>query len=107
MTMSNKFESKTPETERKVKRICGNWTNEGDRVQEFVLADVARKMEIERNAAIHELSQWSKVAGYMIGCLKSHHLTKPGIATIVKKAESMLQENADGDGRREPAPPRQ
>ena len=43
--------SNTPETQTKVKRICGNWNNAGDRVQEFVLADVARKLERERNEA--------------------------------------------------------
>ena len=43
--------SDTPETDAKVKRICGNWNNAGDRVQEFVLADVARKLERERNEA--------------------------------------------------------
>lgn len=43
--------SDTPETERKVKRICGNWNNAGDRVQEFVLADFARKLERERDEA--------------------------------------------------------
>ena len=39
----------TPETDQKVKRICGNWNNAGDRIQEFVLADVARKLERERD----------------------------------------------------------
>ncbi len=43
--------SDTPETNGKVKRICGNWNNAGDQVQEFVLADVARKLESERNEA--------------------------------------------------------
>jgi hypothetical protein len=43
--------SDTPETDVKMKRICGNWNNAGDRVQEFVLADVARKLERERNEA--------------------------------------------------------
>lgn len=43
--------SETPETQRKIKRICGNWNNAGDRVQEFVLADVARKLERERDEA--------------------------------------------------------
>ena len=41
----------TPETDKKIKRICGNWNNAGDRVQEFVLADFARQMERERNEA--------------------------------------------------------
>jgi hypothetical protein len=41
--------SDTPETDLKVKRICGNWNNAGDHIQEFVLADVARKLERERN----------------------------------------------------------
>jgi len=43
--------SDTPETQTKVKRICGNWNHAGDHVQEFVLADVARKLERERNEA--------------------------------------------------------
>jgi hypothetical protein len=43
--------SDAPETDAKVKRICGNWHNAGDQVQEFVLADVARKLERERNEA--------------------------------------------------------
>jgi hypothetical protein len=33
----------------KANRLCGNWNNAGDRVQEFVLADFARKMERERD----------------------------------------------------------
>ena len=39
----------TPETDGKIKRICGNWNNAGDRVQDFVLADIARKLERERD----------------------------------------------------------
>jgi hypothetical protein len=41
----------TLEMEHKVKRICGNWNNAGDRVQEFVLADFARKLASERDEA--------------------------------------------------------
>jgi hypothetical protein len=47
--------SDTPETDVKVKRICGNWNNAGDQVQEFVFADVARKLEHERNQLRCEL----------------------------------------------------
>jgi hypothetical protein len=43
--------SDTPETDGKKKRICGNWNNAGDRVQDFVLADFARKLERERDEA--------------------------------------------------------
>lgn len=54
--------SNTPETDRKIKRICGNWNNAGDRIQEFVLADVARKLERERDEARETLRKESTLA---------------------------------------------
>jgi chromosome segregation ATPase len=50
----------TPETDGKIKRICGNWNNAGDRVQDFVLADIARKLERERD---HSRRMQKKLAG--------------------------------------------
>ena len=49
--MNTQSTSDTPETDGKMKRICGNWNNAGDRVQDFVLADFARKLERERDEA--------------------------------------------------------
>ena len=49
--MNTQSTSDTPETDGKKKRICGNWNNAGDRVQDFVLADFARKLERERDEA--------------------------------------------------------
>jgi hypothetical protein len=62
--------SDTPETDVRAKRICGNWNNAGDRVQEFVLADVARKLERERDAA--------RAAAKYAECYMRHH---PGCRT--------------------------
>jgi len=55
----------------KAKRICGNWNNAGDRVEEFVLAELAarerlEKLEHERDEArktaaeLRDLVPWSE-----------------------------------------------
>ena len=59
--MNNQTTSDTPETDGKKKRICGNWNNAGDRVQDFVLADFARKLERERDKAREDLQHAHKI----------------------------------------------
>ena len=58
---ANQTTSDTPETDGKKKRICGNWNNAGDRVQDFVLADFARKLERERDKAREDLQHAHKI----------------------------------------------
>ena len=56
---ANQTTSDTPETDGKKKRICGNWNNAGDRVQDFVLADFARKLERERDQWVAKAAELS------------------------------------------------
>ena len=55
----NNQTSDTPETDGKIKRICGNWNNAGDRLQDFVLADIARKLERERDQWVAKAAELS------------------------------------------------
>jgi hypothetical protein len=41
----------TPETDTQTRRVCLNWDNQGNHVREVVFAELARKLENERNEA--------------------------------------------------------
>ena len=91
--------SSTPETDHYLARIsatratwktCDQWAQAGQ-----LMTHHARRMERERNTAMRELFEWARVSGYLLGCLKSHHMTKRGISTLVKKAEAMIPQDAE------------
>jgi hypothetical protein len=86
--------SDTPETDVKVKRICGNWNNAGDRVQEFVLADVARELERGRDEARR---MWSihqdKLAGLReevkLTIMENLHLADGDVCTLKRLKDAI------------------
>jgi hypothetical protein len=41
----------TPETDTQTRRVCLNWDNQGNHVREVVFAELARKLESERDEA--------------------------------------------------------
>lgn len=90
----------TPETQTKVKRICGNWNNAGDRVREFVFADVARKLERERNAAIDLARRAMKMLDLAEDAEITEWLDTSAIDELVKSITVILPENV-----KEHAPP--
>ena len=60
-----------------------------------VYANVARDLECQRNSAIAEIAKWSDAYGYVIGTLQTHHMSRPGIATLIRNAEKRISQNAE------------
>ena len=53
----------------------------------------------DRNDELHDENEKLRNAiEYCLTTLKSHHMTKPGISTLVRKAEDILKNTEDENG---------
>lgn len=87
--------SQSPETDALADRA---WDGASDDYSAYAkMLGHARKLE-------RELGKVQLAHGYVIRCLKSHHMTRAGIPTLVKNTESITRPNADVDARRDKTP---
>ena len=86
---------KTPRTDVKIERICGNWNNAGDRVQEFVLADFARQLERELAETRQQRDRLAEALNEMMedyvfaGCVANTTMEKAEQALAAVKGEKL------------------
>lgn len=84
--------SQLTDVETELRRMADALKSAGAHKGNIVLvlaADIVRQSGANQSA-VH----------YCLGTLKSHHMTKPGISTLVRKTEDILS-NAQGELRRE------
>ena len=78
----------TPETDAAELIYDGNLSSG------YADVDVCRKLERELAEARAEVARLREALDFTLSCLKHHHMTKPGIVALVKKAEAIAAKEA-------------
>lgn len=81
--------SDTPETEKESARCHGMPMDLSP--GKFVSADFARRMERDNTKMRLEEARYKKALDHCLSCLKSHHMSRPGIPTLVRNVEELLE----------------